>query len=113
GAPAGRGKISAMKAMLRSMLTMRPQPRSRVVFAARSGLCMGVPVLVGWLAGDLQAGMMAATGGFTALYGRGRPYRSRAVELALIARAFALAGAIANAVPGPGGGGGPTVAVVG
>ncbi|MFZ7094950.1 hypothetical protein ACOPJQ_13040 [Luteimonas dalianensis] len=34
-----------MNAMLRSMLTMRPLPRSRVVFAARSGLCMGVPVL--------------------------------------------------------------------
>ena len=77
---------------------MRPLPRNRVFFAARSGLCMGVPVLVGWLAGDLQAGMMAATGGFTALYGRGRPYRSRAVELGLIALAFALVVAIGNAV---------------
>src|SRR5690606_36271454 len=111
-APAGRGKISAMKDMLRSMLTMRPQPRSRAVFAARSGLCMGVPVLVGWLAGDLQAGMMAATGGFTALYGRGRPYRSRAVELALIALAFALVVAIGNAVSGLAWVVVPTVAVV-
>ncbi len=33
---------------------------------------------------------MASIGGFTALYGSGRPYRSRAVELALIALAFAV-----------------------
>ncbi len=101
-----------MKAMVRSMLTLRPQPRSRVVFAARSGLCMGVPVLVGWLAGDLQAGMMAATGGFTALYGRGRPYRSRAVELALIALAFALVVAIGNAVSGVAWAVVPTIAAI-
>ena len=84
--------------MLRSMLTVRPLARPRFAFAARSGLCMGVPVLVGWLAGDLPAGMMAATGGFTALYGRGRPYRSRAVELGIIALAFALVVGIGNAV---------------
>ena len=80
------------------MFTVRPLARPRFAFAARSGLCMAVPVLVGWLAGDLQAGMMAATGGFTALYGRGRPYRSRAVELAIIALGFALAVAIGNGV---------------
>src|SRR5690606_8356678 len=98
--------------MLRSMFTVRPLARPRFAFAARSGLCMGVPVLVGWLAGDLQAGMMAATGGFTALYGRGRPYRSRAVELALIALAFALVVAIGNAVSGLAWVVVPTVAVV-
>lgn len=107
-----RGKIIAMKAMLRSMLTMRPLPRNRFVFAARSGLCMGVPVLVGWLAGDLTAGMMAATGGFTALYGRGRPYRSRAVELALVALAFALVVAIGSAVSTVAWAVVPTVAVI-
>ena len=104
--------IVRMNAMLRSMLTMRPLPRSRVVFAARSGLCMGVPVLAGWLAGDLQAGMMAATGGFTALYGRGRPYRSRAVELALIALAFTLVVAIGNAVSDIAWAVVPTIAVI-
>jgi len=50
---------------------------------------MGVPVLVGWLSGHTAAGLMAATGGFTAVYGSGRPYLSRARELALIALAFA------------------------
>lgn len=80
------------------MVTVRPLARPRFVFAARSGLCMGVPVLAGWLAGDLSAGMMADTGGFTALYGRGRPYRSRAVELAVIALAFALVVGIGTAV---------------
>ena len=49
---------------------------------------MGLPVLVGWLAGHTGAGLMAATGGFTAIYGSGRPYLSRARELALIALAF-------------------------
>ena len=87
-----------MDSMLRSMLTLRPLARPRFVFAVRSALCLGMPVLVGWLAGDVPAGMMAATGGFTALYGRGRPYRSRAVELAIIALAFALVVAIGNAV---------------
>ena len=52
---------------------------------------MGVPILAGWLAGEVSAGMMAATGGFTALYGSDRPYINRARELALIALAFALA----------------------
>ena len=109
----GRGKITGMmKSMLRSMLTMRPLPRRRFVFAARSGLCMGVPVLVGWLAGDLMAGMMAATGGFTALYGRGRPYRSRAVELALVALALALVVAIGSAVSTVAWAVVPTVAVI-
>ncbi|MGY0559291.1 MULTISPECIES: FUSC family protein [unclassified Luteimonas] len=84
--------------MLRSMVTVRPLARPRLAFAVRSGLCMGVPVLVGWLLGDISAGMMAATGGFTALYGRGRPYRSRAVELGIIALAFALVVGVGNAV---------------
>src|SRR5690606_10389283 len=57
-------------------------------------------------------GMMAATGGFTALYGRGRPYRSRAVELALIALAFAMVVAIGNAVSGVAWAVVPTVALV-
>ncbi len=51
---------------------------------------MGVPILTGWLAGDTSAGLMASIGGFTALYGSGRPYLGRALELALIALAFAL-----------------------
>lgn len=59
---------------------------------------MGVPVLVGWLSGHTAAGLMAATGGFTAVYGSGRPYLSRARELALIALAFAAVTALGLAV---------------
>ncbi|MCE7032027.1 FUSC family protein [Lysobacter sp. GX 14042] len=86
------------RGMLRSMCGLRPQARSRFVFSSRAALCLGMPVLAGWLAGDLQAGMMAATGGFTGLYGRGRPYPSRAMELAIIALAFALSVAVGIAV---------------
>jgi uncharacterized membrane protein YccC len=52
---------------------------------------MGVPVLIGWLAGDVAAGLMATIGAFTALYGNDRPYLSRAIHLAVIAVCFALA----------------------
>ena len=60
-------------------------------FAARAALCMGVPVLAGWGAGDTTAGLMATIGAFTALYGSDRPYLNRAVHLAAIAVSFALA----------------------
>src|SRR5690606_38091693 len=92
--------ISDWRARLRGMFVLRPQPRPRFVFSARAGITMAIPVLAGWLAGDLTAGLMAASGGFTALYGSGRPYRSRGLELALIALAFALAVAIGRAVHG-------------
>jgi uncharacterized membrane protein YccC len=52
---------------------------------------MGVPVLVGWLAGDVAAGLMATIGAFTALYGSDRPYLNRALHLAVVALAFAAA----------------------
>ena len=50
-----------------------------------------MPILAGWLADDTSAGLMAAIGGFTALYGSGRAYLHRAGQLAAIALAFALA----------------------
>lgn len=52
---------------------------------------MGAPVLAGWLAGDVAAGLMATIGAFTALYGNDRPYLNRAIHLAVIAICFALA----------------------
>lgn len=84
--------------IIRTMFQLRPLARPRLLFSVRAALCMATPVLAGWLAGDLQAGLMAATGGFTALYGRGRPYPSRAIELAIIALAFALVVAIGKTV---------------
>lgn len=89
---------TAPLSMLRAMLVLRPVPRARFAFSVRAAFSMGLPVLAGWLAGDVQAGLMAATGGFTSLYGRGRPYPSRALELGAIALAFALAVAIGSAV---------------
>ena len=77
--------------LLRNLFTWRPLPPGRLLFSVRAGFCVAMPVLLGWLLGDPQAGMMAALGGLTGLYGSGRPYASRAVELALVAAAFALA----------------------
>ncbi|GAA2537212.1 FUSC family protein [Mycolicibacterium diernhoferi] len=61
-----------------------PAP-GRWKFALRAGICMSVPVLVGWLCGDTGAGLIAVIGGFTSLYGSGRPYRNRAGYLAGVA----------------------------
>ena len=80
--PAGQG--------LRAMLEMRPTPR-RWPRALRAAVCMGVPVLVGWLIGDLGAGLTATLGGFTALYGSGRPYLNRAALLATVAVSLSAA----------------------
>ncbi|MEJ2885143.1 FUSC family protein [Actinomycetospora aeridis] len=62
--------------------------------AVRAGGCAGGVVLVGWSVGAVSAGLTASIGAFTALYGSGRPYRYRAMELAAIALAFAAAVAI-------------------
>lgn len=69
---------------IRSMFKLREAQRRRP-FAARAAICTGVPVLIGWLAGDTSAGMLATIGAFTAVYGSDRPYLNRAVYLAVIA----------------------------
>ena len=81
-APVSRG--------LRAMLEVRAAPR-RWPRALRAAVCMGVPVLVGYLVGDLGAGLTATLGGFTALYGSGRPYLNRAVLLAVVALSLSAA----------------------
>ncbi|MEN1959241.1 FUSC family protein [Luteimonas sp. MJ246] len=80
-----------LRQQMRGMFDVRRGPPGRWRFALRAAFCMGVPILAGWLSGDVAAGMLAATGGFTALYGNDRPYLNRARELALIALAFAAA----------------------
>jgi len=74
-----------------ALFKLRPAGRRRWPFAARASLCMGVPVLAGWCAGDTTAGLMATLGAFTALYGSDRPYLNRAGHLALIVVSFAVA----------------------
>ena len=60
-------------------------------FAIRAAVAMGAPAAIGWLAGDLPAGLMATIGGFTAVYGNDRPFLNRAFHLGAIALSFALA----------------------
>lgn len=74
--------------LLRSLFSINQVQRQRWPFALRAALCLGAPVLAGWLLGHTSAGMMAAIGGFTSLYGSGRPYIVRARLLAIIALAF-------------------------
>lgn len=51
---------------------------------------MGMPVVLGWVIGDLSAGFMATIGAFTSLYATDRPYANRAVLLAGIALCLVL-----------------------
>ncbi|WP_224005802.1 FUSC family protein [Paraburkholderia tropica] len=86
-----RQPFVALRALL--ALLASPAAKRRFPFAVRAGLCCGIPVMAGWFAGDIHAGLLATIGSFTALYGSDRPYRNRAVHLALIA--FALAAVVA------------------
>lgn len=82
--------VSPVLTAIRRFLVINPAP-GRWKFALRAGICMAVPVLVGWLLGDTTAGLIAIIGGFTSLYGSGRPYRNRAGYLAVIALSFSAA----------------------
>ncbi len=80
---------------LRRILVMNAVPR-RWPFALRASICMVVPILVGWAAGDVSAGLVATIGGFTSLYGSGRPYLNRAMYLGAIAVSFAVVVALGD-----------------
>jgi len=72
------------------LLQMRPAPhrwRPALRFAASSA----IPVLIGWVAGDIDAGLIASLGAFTCSYGSDRPFPNRGEQLAVIAVAFAVA----------------------
>lgn len=86
----GTDIVSDVRTALRRLLVINPAP-GRWKFSLRAGVCMAAPVLVGWLLGDTGAGLIAVIGGFTSLYGSGRPYRNRAGYLAGIAVCFAAA----------------------
>lgn len=80
-----------LRRLLANLSQVRPSPPQRWAFALRAALAMGIPVLLGTWAGVPSYGLLATLGAFTALYGGGRPYASRAITLALIAGAFTLA----------------------
>ena len=98
-----RTAIDAIPVTLRPESDLQPDPSvaraavgpASVVFALRAALCVAVPVLVGWAVGDVAAGLLATIGGFTALYGSGRPL-NRAVHLAVIAVCLGLSVALGN-----------------
>ncbi|MDX1871821.1 FUSC family protein [Mycolicibacterium sp. 120266] len=71
----------------------KPEPVAppRLPVALRAAVSTAIPVLVGNATGALGAGLIATLGAFTARFGVGRPYLSRAAHLALVAGALALA----------------------
>ncbi|MEW5809618.1 MAG: FUSC family protein [Actinomycetota bacterium] len=71
----------------------KPEPVAppRLPVALRAALSTAIPVLVGTAAGSLGAGLIATLGAFTSRFGVGRPYVSRAAQLAVVALALALA----------------------
>ena len=89
---------SSWRQILASVVQLQPSPGSRLLFSARAGLSVALPVLVGSLLGYPSMGMLAALGGLTSLYGNERPYRARAVVLLLVTVAFALAVGLGSAV---------------
>src|SRR6478735_10241550 len=70
--------------------------QDRWPFALRAGFCVAVPVLIGWAAGDIAAGLMATIGAFTSLYGSGRPYVNRGVHLGVVPASFSIVVALGN-----------------
>ncbi|MBU9763490.1 FUSC family protein [Mycobacterium sp. TNTM28] len=80
---------------IRQIFVINSVPR-RWPFALRAGICMAVPVLIGWAAGDTAAGLIATIGGFTSLYGSGRPYLNRGAYLGVVAVSFAAAVALGD-----------------
>jgi uncharacterized membrane protein YccC len=74
--------------LLRGVIAVRGAGR-RWPYALRAAMCMELPLLIGWVAGDVAAGLTVTVGAFTGLYGSGRPYLHRGVELAILAVSFA------------------------
>ncbi|MCH9768935.1 MAG: FUSC family protein [Actinomycetia bacterium] len=72
------------------ILAMRPAPR-RWPLALRVSISTAIPILIGWAAGDIGAGLIASLGAFTADYGTDRPYLSRGAQSAIVAVSLAAA----------------------
>jgi uncharacterized membrane protein YccC len=66
----------------------------------RAAACMAVPLSAGVIAGRASYGMLASLGALSGLYGQHEPYRRRAVLLAVVACAIALA-AVAGTLAAP------------
>ena len=84
---------------IRDLFTFRESP-VRWPIAVAAGLAIGVPIALLTLLGHPTYGLIASTGGFTALYLSNRPRRERAVLLPFIALGIAVASAIGVLVAG-------------
>ena len=84
---------------IRDLFRFRDSP-ARLSIAVSAGLAMGLPVAILSLLGQQQLGVIASTGGFTALYLSNRPRRERAALLPFIAGGLVAAGALGVAVAG-------------
>src|SRR5580704_15481593 len=82
---------------IRDLLTFRESP-VRWPIAVGAGLAIGVPIAILTLLGQPQLGLIASTGGFTALYLSNRSRRERAVLLPVIALGLVVAAAIGAVV---------------
>ncbi|WP_294912579.1 FUSC family protein [Tatumella sp. UBA2305] len=69
---------------------LSPVVRQRLPFAVRVGVCCGLPVMIGYFAGNIHLGLLATLGSFTALYGSDRPYINRGWYLAVVALLLAV-----------------------
>lgn len=73
-------------------MTARSQTgTSRWRLGLRAAVALAVPVVVGWAAGDIGAGLVASLGAFTARFGGDRPYVNRGGELLVLAIALSSA----------------------
>jgi len=78
---------------LRSIVALRPAP-PRWSIAIQAGLAIALPIAVFTVLGREDLGLLASTGGFTALYLTSRSRRQRALLLPLVAVALLASAAV-------------------
>ena len=84
---------------LRSVFEIRPAP-GRFPVAIQAGLAIGIPAIGGALLGRPEIGLLASTGGFTALHLVDRSRRRRAAVLPFVAAGLVLSSALGVAASG-------------
>lgn len=62
----------------------------------RAAISTAIPVVVGWSAGSVGAGLVASLGAFTSRFGGDRPYANRGMELATVVVSLAAAVALGD-----------------
>jgi hypothetical protein len=83
----------AIRDDFRSLFTLRPSP-VRWPIALQAAIAIGIPIIGFAIAGQPSLGLLASSGGFTALYLSSRSRRERAVALPLVALGLIAASAV-------------------